>query len=131
MPANYTTPMGQTFVIPSMLDTVDVPQSFEDYAESFFSQLISPSEGPAIINETHLNTVLVYNDDAVVSLSSGLPKGFQFSVVAYGCEVLVTGSELILPINSVNPNKDAAGRVATFVKIREGCNAGWLMSVGG
>ena len=71
MPANYTTPLGQTFVIPSMLDEVDVPQSFEDYAESFFSQLISPSEGPAIINETHLNTVLVYND-AVVSLSSGL-----------------------------------------------------------
>ena len=35
MPANYTTPMGQTFVIPSMLDAVDVPQSFEDSNTTF------------------------------------------------------------------------------------------------
>ena len=128
MPQQITTSNYLTFTIPKITDPVDIPKAFTDYADSFMSGEIGVGDSaPTEINIAHLNTILVYDAAADVTIQTGLPKGFQFSIVSNGGDVNVTcAADLILPINPI-----AAGKVATLTKIREGVESAWLMSVGG
>lgn len=128
MPQQITTSNYLTFTIPKITDPVDIPKAFTDYADSFMSGEIEVGDSaPTEINMAHLNTILVYDAAADVTIQTGLPKGFQFSVVSNGGEVNVTcAADLIIPINAI-----AAGKVATFTKIVEGSESSWLMTVGG
>ena len=128
MPQQITSTGYLTFTIPKITDPVDIPKAFADYADSFLSDEVGVGDSaPTEINLTHLNTILVYDAAADVTIKTGLPKGFQFSIVSNGGDVSVTcAADIILPSNAIS-----AGKVATFTKIREGVESAWLMSVGG
>ena len=128
MPQQITTSNYLTFTIPKITDPVDIPKAFTDYANSLMSGEIGVgNSAPTEINITHINTVLVYDAAADVTIKTGLHKGFQFSIVSNGGDVNVTcAADLILPVTPIG-----AGKVATFTKIREGVESAWLMSVGG
>ena len=128
MPQQITTSNYLTFTIPKITDPVDIPKAFTDYANSLMSGEIGVGDSaPTEINITHINTILVYDAAADVTIKTGLPKGFQFSIVSNGGDVNVTcAADLILPVNPIG-----AGKVATFTKIKEGVESLWLMAVGG
>jgi hypothetical protein len=129
MPQEIVTENYLTFTIPSILDPVDIPQTFRDYVDSILSPTVKSNDSsPLVISESHINTVFSYADSADVTIKAGLPKGFQFSIYSETGTVTVSASanatDVILPVNTIGPNK-----VATFTKIKEGAESMWLMGV--